>query len=276
MRAAEFGQSPGVRSAALSENQATTKNTATATAKPPTTVRPSLRSPACQTSSAASETSPMRVRGDRAALGRARLAPDHAHRGHVLQLDQRRQREAEQQHQADEEALHRGQHARRRQLGAHHFRHRHGDRLLRDVAEGTAGRAGANAEQHELDRRTGAGAAPASRRGSASPRSRRGAARRSGACRARRRRRRASRRAAPSGRGSAPRGRSPSALRAGRFPACRCAGRGPSAVSRILRARSHLLRACPPHTGNTRPGCRSGSARWPARRRCSSSGAARY
>ncbi len=75
------------------------------------------------------------VRDERAAPRRAGLAPDHAHRGHVLQLDERRQREAEQQHHADQEALHRGQHARRRQVGAHHLGDRGRDRFLRDEAE---------------------------------------------------------------------------------------------------------------------------------------------
>ena len=121
-------------------------------AKPPTTVRPSFRSPACHTRSAAKRRQSGGVRGERAALRRARLAAHDAHRGHVLELHERRQREAEQQHQPDEEALHRGQRARRRQLRAHDLRHRGRDRLLRDEADDAARGARGEPEHHELDR----------------------------------------------------------------------------------------------------------------------------
>ena len=57
---------------------------------------------------------PEPIRCDGAALWRASLAAHDAQRRHVLELDQRRQREAEQQHQADQQSLQRRPERRRR------------------------------------------------------------------------------------------------------------------------------------------------------------------
>src|SRR2546425_391988 len=115
-------------------------------------------------------------------------------------------------------------------------------------------------------------AGAASPRGSASPRSRRDGARRSGACRAQSLPRRGPPRGAPSARGSAARARSRRAPPAGRFPDCRLSARVPK---KQTSQKYEFFLERRPHRGSTRPGCRSESARSPARRRGSSSSAAR-
>ena len=98
------------------------------------------------------ERKPEPIRSGCATLEIAGLAPDHTQGGHVLQLQERRQREAEKQDQADQQPLQCGPCRRRRQIGADQFRERRADAELRRVADGSAERARDESEQTKFTR----------------------------------------------------------------------------------------------------------------------------
>src|SRR5205085_6952680 len=87
------------------------------------------------------------IGAERALSRRAGFAANDAHRRHLLQLEERRQRETEQQHEADEKALQRRPRRRRRQLGADQAGERAADAELRDIADRRAERTGEEREQ---------------------------------------------------------------------------------------------------------------------------------
>ena len=92
------------------------------------------------------------VGGERALLRRADVAADHAQRRDVLELQQRRQGEAEQQRHPGEKALHRRQERRLRQRDDHQPGDEFGDHELREIAGDAAHGAGRGAERDELPR----------------------------------------------------------------------------------------------------------------------------
>jgi hypothetical protein len=205
------------------------------------------------------------VGGERAAAGSAGLAPDDAHRRHVLQLQERRQREAEQQHEPDEEALQRRRGRRRGQRRAQQVAERRGDRALRGIAERAAERARRRAEHEELqaeeldEPRLRRAQAAHHRAAVQVPLDEAARAERDGHAGEDRREQR---------------GETEEALRA----VDRGAHLGP-AVFQVLDALAALeapsrprgecddtAPARRPHTGSTRRGCRSARGRWPARR----------